>query len=355
MKVGILGAGQLSRMLALAGLPLGISFHFYESRAEHCVGQLGRVFNGSYDNQNQLTAFAEGVDVITYENENIPPETLAFLAGINRVCPDQQALRLSQDRLLEKDLFQQLGIGTARYQAIESQTALLDVLSDWNFPLFIKKRRGGYDGKGQKLLTHRQDIEALPADWFRDAIIEEYVEFDREFSLIAVRNALGELRFYDLSENRHRDGILFRTVNRPNDPVFTAASEMVGRLLNHLNYVGVFAMEFFQQGDRILANEMAPRVHNSGHWTIEGAETSQFENHLRAICNWPLGKTDSLGAATLYNILGQFPDREQLLRFNALHVHDYQKTAAPGRKLGHVTLMSQQSHSYPKALENLLF
>src|SRR3989338_4991976 len=191
MKVGILGGGQLSRMLALAGLPMGIEFHFYESRAESCVDRLGTVFHGSYDDHESLQAFAQDVDVITYENENIPGDTLAFLNEKTAVWPDQQALVVSQDRLLEKNLFQQLGIATANYLAVDSRAELLAALDSWTFPMFIKKRRGGYDGKGQKILSNRQDIEQLSDEWFRQAIIEEYVEFDREFSLIAVRNMAG--------------------------------------------------------------------------------------------------------------------------------------------------------------------
>lgn len=355
MKVGILGGGQLSRMLALAGIPLGLEFCFYEPKAESCVASLGQVIYGAYDEEEKLQQFAEQVDLITYENESIPAATLSFLEKLRPVYPDKKALIASQDRLAEKNLFQALSIPTAQYQPVNSKAELLTLLAEMSFPLFLKKRHGGYDGKGQRLLMNKKDAEAVPEEFCQDALIESYVDFVREVSLIAARNRSGHIEFYDLSENRHRNGILFRTVNRIQDPQFELAVELVDRIMEELQYVGVLAVEFFQQGERLLANEMAPRVHNSGHWTIEGAETSQFENHLRAILDWPLGKTGSRCQATLYNILGEFPAKEQLLKYPRLHLHDYQKSPLPGRKIGHVTLLAEIAHNYPKTLENLLF
>lgn len=354
MKVGILGGGQLSRMLALAGIPMGLEFCFFEPNEPCCAASLGEVIYADYNDQKALEQFLEKVDLVTFENENIPPATLEFLEQKKAVYPNRKALELAQDRLLEKNLFQSLNIPTAPSFEVNNKDDLDKALAQTGFPAILKKRRGGYDGKSQFRLYKAADVEALSSTDFEDAILEGFVSFDREVSLVAARNIRGDVVFYDLCENLHRDGILFRTVNKLNDPTFDLARDYVYQIIKKLDYVGVMALEFFQEGQQLLANEMAPRVHNTGHWTIEAAMTSQFENHLRAILGWPLGRADSLAYATMFNIIGDFPEKKQVLKYPELHLHDYQKTPRPGRKLGHVTTLSAHTHAYHKSLEKLL-
>lgn len=354
MKIGILGGGQLSRMLALAGIPAGFDFCFFEPKAPCCAEALGSVIQAEYDDESSLRAFAEQVDLITFENENIPPETLAFLEQWKRVYPDRRALQVSQDRLLEKKLFQELAIPTTHYFAVDGRAELEKALAQTGYPAVLKKRRGGYDGKGQYRLNTAADLKFISDEHCRHALLEGLITFDREVSLIAARNEKGEMAFYDLCENKHKKGVLFATVNKRQDPLFPLARSYVERLMQHLNYVGVLTLEFFEQSERLIANEMAPRVHNSGHWTIEAAMTSQFENHLRCILGWPPGRTDSLAYASLYNIIGRFPDIKKLAMYPELHIHHYQKEARAGRKLGHVTALSADSLGCFRALEELL-
>ncbi|KTD15018.1 5-(carboxyamino)imidazole ribonucleotide synthase [Legionella israelensis] len=354
MKIGILGGGQLSRMLALAGIPIGIDFCFFEPNTPCSAETLGSVVHAEYKDKASLESFAEQVDLITFENENIPLETLSFLEKQSVVYPDKKALQISQDRLLEKNLFRALNIPTTDYFEVNDKVELKAAISETGYPAILKKRRGGYDGKGQFRLYSANDVAELTLEQCQNSILEGWIAFDREVSLIAARNKKGEMVFYDLCENRHEKGILFYTANQRKDPFFSQACDHVTCLMNHLNYVGVLALEFFQQNERLIANEMAPRVHNSGHWTIEGAMTSQFVNHLRCVLDWTPGPTDSLAYATMYNIIGQFPPIEQLAVYPELHIHHYQKQARAGRKLGHVTALSTDSHSRIKVLEELL-
>jgi len=314
--VGVIGGGQLARMLALAGLPLGLSFRFLDPAPDAPAAALGELIVGAYDDHAALDRLAAGAEVVTYEFENVPVDAARRVGAL----PAAAALEASQDRLVEKQLFRRLGIPTAPIDD--------EVLT---FPALLKTRRLGYDGKGQRLVETRPG----PAPGH---VLEGLVPFDRELSLIAVRGGGGETRFYPLAENVHEGGIL-RTTRAPAAAAPQAqAEEYATRLLDELGYVGVLALELFDVGGDLVANELAPRVHNTGHWTIEGAETSQFENHLRAILGLPLGNTAARGAATMLNLIGSVPALDGLLRAGA-HVHLYDKAPRPGRKLGHITLL----------------
>jgi len=354
MKIGILGGGQLSRMLALAGIPMGLDFCFFEPQNPCCAAVLGKVIYAEYDDKEQLSDFVNQVDLITFENENIPVKTLNFIAERCSVYPGAKALQYSQDRLLEKQLFEALDIPTVNYLQVNTKKELENALDKVDYPSILKKRRGGYDGKSQIRLLQSENLKNLTEETCSNSILEGFVSFDREVSIIAGRNKDGEFCFYDLSENVHHQGILRRSLNRQQDALFALARDYIGRIMNYLDYVGIMALEFFQKGNMLLANEIAPRVHNSGHWTIEGAMTSQFENHLSCILGLPPGRTDSLAYTTMYNIIGTFSDKEKVLKNNQLHLHDYQKKPRTGRKLGHVTLLSQQRHAFfPDFEDNL--
>lgn len=335
MRIGILGGGQLSRMLALAGYPLGFEFTFLEPTADACARELGRFICAPYQDQNALRQFADQVDIITFENENIPVDTLTFLNEYKPVRPGIKALTTSQDRLFEKTLFRSLDIPCAPFAQINSYEDLLTAAKTLSFPLFLKTRREGYDGKGQLKINNLSELEAINPTMLSNAIVEQGIAFQREVSLIAARSVSHEIVFYDICENRHQNGILIETQNKVDDPLFETAKTYLTRLLDALDYIGILCVEFFQVDNQLIANEMAPRVHNSGHWTIEGATTSQFENHLRAIANLPLGNTQSLGQATMRNLIGTMPNKNELLAQG--HLHDYHKAPKPGRKLGHVT------------------
>ncbi len=351
MKVGILGGGQLARMLCLAGLPLGLEFRVLDPTPDVCAAPVATHIVAAYDDQAALARFADGLDVVTYEFENVPLETAAWLNARVPVYPPPIALEKSQDRLVEKTFLQSLGVPTAPFVAVDnqvdSQEELNAAAARLGLPAVLKTRRMGYDGKGQYVLRASEDItQALGALHSQELILEGFVPFGRELSLLAVRGKPGDIRFYPLVENQHHDGIL--RVSKAPAPDLTPAlqrqAEGYARLvLEALNYVGVLAIEFFQVGDQLIANEMAPRVHNSGHWTIEGAQTSQFENHLRAICGLPLGATGTVGTSVMHNIIGDLPytnSRNRVLSDADAHLHLYGKQPRPGRKLGHVTYRS---------------
>jgi 5-(carboxyamino)imidazole ribonucleotide synthase len=339
MKVGVLGAGQLGRMLALAGIPLGVQFSFYSEAQNTCVTGLGSQLCGSFSDKASLDSFAAEVDVITVESENIPVSTLKHLAQHKPVHPNPRAIEIIQDRLTEKQLFQELGIPTAEFHPVGSGENLRDIASRLPAELIIKLRRFGYDGRGQATLSNTDDAHAI---WEQmgaaPMIAEEKLDFSREVSIISVRNALGETRFYPLVENLHQNGILIRSHVCPADALQNKAEEYASRVIDHLDYVGVLAIEFFDCDGSLVANEIAPRVHNSGHWSIEGSVTSQFENHVRAILNWPLGDTAAQENVTMYNIIGGMPENTDILGISNAHLHNYGKTPRPGRKLGHITL-----------------
>jgi 5-(carboxyamino)imidazole ribonucleotide synthase len=327
--VGVLGGGQLGRMLALAGIPLGLRFRFLDPSPEAPAGAVGELLAGGYDDPALLDRLAEGAAVVTYEFENVPVEA----AGRVGAVPDPRALELGRDRLAEKELFRRLGIPTARFGTVE----------EVGLPALVKKRRLGYDGKGQRRVVQPGPLGA-------GELAEELVPFERELSLLAVRAREGETRFYPLVENVHRDGLL-RVSRVPAAGAPQAEAEELARLLlDELGYVGVFALELFQVGGRLLANEFAPRVHNSGHWTIEAAATSQFENHLRAILGLPLGSTALREPAAMVNLVGRLPPLERLLVLPGARVHVYGKEPRPGRKLGHVTLLGAEEGAVAEAI-----
>jgi 5-(carboxyamino)imidazole ribonucleotide synthase len=343
MRIGILGGGQLGRMIAVAGLPLGLTIRVLDPSRGACAAAVAEHLVGEYEDYATLADFVAGLDVVTYEFENVPVETARWLSLRVPVYPPPEALEVAHDRLAEKLFFTRIGIPVPGYRAVSTRADFDDAIREVGLPAVVKTRRFGYDGKGQTVLRSNADIE--PA-WTllggRPLILEQFVEFEREVSLLGVRGSDGEQRFYPLIENHHRDGVLDRSIAPAprRGSLQSLAEQYVGAALSTLAYVGVLAIEFFVVGDSLLANEMAPRVHNSGHWTIEGAVTSQFENHLRAILRWPLGNTAARGASAMINLIGQLPRRESVLAVPGAHLHLYGKAPRPGRKLGHVTFLA---------------
>ena len=339
-RIGIVGAGQLGRMLALAGYPLGIDCHVLDRTADTPGAQVARTVLGELDDPQALAKLAADVDVVTLEIENVAVAALESLTGRIDVFPPPGAVAAAQDRLAEKTLFRSLGIPTAEFVAIDSaDDAAAAAALGW--PVVVKTRRMGYDGRGQRVVD---SVAAVAAAWRElgsvPSIAEAWVKFDREVSLIAVQGAAEERVFYPLAENVHRNGILATTVAPYAHPALQQQAEQwLAAIMARLHYRGVLTVEFFEANGQLVANEMAPRVHNSGHWTIEGAETSQFENHLRAVLGWPLGDPRPRGHAAMLNLLGAMPPRDAVLSVPGAHWHDYGKDPRPGRKVGHCTLV----------------
>src|SRR5688500_8397381 len=357
MKVGILGGGQLGRMIALAGYPLGVRFKHIGTAQDTSAGQVSEQITAAYEDTDALIQLAEGLDVVTYESENVPLDAARVIAEFVPLQPPISALEASQDRLSEKLAFAQFGIPTAPYAQVDTFEDLQDAAARIGYPAVLKTRRMGYDGKGQFVL--RRDDELTMA-WEllggNELILEGLVPFDRELSIIGVRGRNGQILFYPLVENQHADGIL-RASYAPapdlNEGLQSIAEDYATRVLESLDYVGVLAIELFQVNAQLIANEMAPRVHNSGHWTIEGAETSQFENHVRAILGYPLGETRPIGHSAMINLIGVVPPRENLLQFPQAHLHLYGKSSRPGRKLGHVTVRAGSEREVRKIAEKI--
>ena len=353
MKVGILGGGQLARMLALAGHPLGLEFVFLDPAGDAAARPVATQIRGPFDDPDALDELARSVDVVTYEFENVPASSVRRLAGRVAVHPSADALAAAQDRLAEKSLFRALDIPTTDFEAVDSAESLHAAARSRGGRLVAQTRTHGYDGKGQVVIEHPDDAERAWASLGRPSIVEEHVAFDRELSVIGVRSRGGETRFYPIAENVHRGGILRTSISRPRDPMEATAHDYARRILERLDYVGVIAVELFQRGDSLLANEFAPRVHNSGHWTIEGAETSQFENHLRAVAGLPLGSTEAAGFAAMVNCIGALPDAAAVLEVEGAHLHAYGKAPRPGRKVGHVTVRTATPSALPPLVERL--
>jgi 5-(carboxyamino)imidazole ribonucleotide synthase len=354
--IGVLGAGQLGRMLALAGIPLGLRFAFYDPNPEAPAAGLGELHCGGWDDAARLDAFAAGCDVVTYEFENVPVDVARRIAGQKPVHPAPGALAAAQDRASEKALFSRLGIATAPHANVDGLPDLERAIVAIGLPAVLKTRREGYDGKGQRVLREASDAaSALAALGGRDLILEGFVPFTRELSILAVRGADGATAFWPVVENVHREGILRISVApaRADAELAGRAVELSRLVLEHLGYVGVLAIELFEHDGRLIANEMAPRVHNSGHWTIEGAATSQFENHVRAVTGWPLGGTQARGVAAMVNLIGTVPPAEAVLRVAGAHLHVYGKSARPGRKLGHVTFVGPARDAVDASLRRL--
>ena len=355
-RVGIVGAGQLGRMLALAGYPLAIRCLFLDRSATAPAAQVAPILIGDLEDAAQLEALAAGSDVLTFDWENIPGEALAPLEKLTLVRPPRAALEVSQDRLAEKALFTKLRIPVAAHAAIDSREQLIRAARKLGLPGVLKTRRMGYDGKGQFVVRDAARLdEAWAAIGGSGLIYEKFQEFSREVSLVGARSAAGKIVFYPLSANSHGGGILhYGVAPFTNLALERAARRCMQRVMHALAYVGVLAIEFFVVKGRLIANEMAPRVHNSGHWTIEGCVTSQFENHLRAICGLPLGSTRALGHTAMVNFLGAMPDRERLLAIDGLAFHDYGKEPRPGRKLGHCTILKSRAAERDAALAETL-
>ncbi len=342
MLIGVLGSGQLGRMLALAGLRLGMRFRFFDRVANSATVGIGETIVGEFGDTARLDEFRAGLDLVTCEFESVDAVALAYLSRSLPVCPSAEALEITQDRWLEKQLFAELGIPTVPHAPAESFDQLVEAIEVLGPPVIAKTRRLGYDGKGQRRILDR---DGAATAWRElggaPLLVEKQIEFSREVSTIAVAGRNGQRAFYPLTENRHAGGIL-RDSRVPAESTAQTlapiAEQHTAAIIARLGYVGVLAVEWFQRGDQLLANEIAPRVHNSGHWTIDGAITSQFENHIRAICGLPLGDTSAIGAATMINLIGTVPRLDSLLKIPGAHVHFYDKEPAPGRKLGHVTV-----------------
>ncbi|GBU20968.1 phosphoribosylaminoimidazole carboxylase [Fibrobacteres bacterium R8-0-B4] len=352
--IGILGAGQLARMLALSGIPLGLRFVTLDPAPDACAAAVSTHIVGDYDDLDKLSRFAGMVDAVTYEFENVPAESVSYLSERLPVYPSPQALALSRDRFSEKSLFVELGIPTPKFIAVDTLDGLKSAVREIGLPAVLKTRTLGYDGKGQSVIKSDDDVDKAWASAGGAAcILEAFVPFAREISVIAVRSRDGEARFYPVGENTHSGGILRRTVCRLDDPMQSAAEMLIRRLLERFDYVGVLALELFDVNGMLMANEMAPRVHNTGHWTIEGAQTSQFENHVRAVAGLPLGGTEAVCHSVMVNFIGTMPNAADVLQIAGAHLHDYGKAPRPGRKLGHATVCGDSGDAAADGLNKL--
>lgn len=351
LKIGVLGAGQLGRMLALAGYRLGMDFVFLDPAEEACAAPLGRQIRADYDDEKALADFCSRIDVATYEFENVPAATAEFVASRKPLLPGARALIVGQDRLAEKQMFDGLGIHVPKYAPVSNRGELDRAVTAIGLPAVIKTRRLGYDGKGQAVLRTPADVDAA---WERlghqPLLLEAFVPFEREISCIGVRGANKAMGFYPVAENTHRDGILRTSIPRANDPLQGMAEECTRLVMERLDYVGVLAFEFFVKDGRLAGNEIAPRVHNSGHWTIDGAQCSQFENHLRAIAGLPLGATAARGPCAMVNFIGEIPELKALAGIPGLQLHVYGKKPKPARKVGHATVTAETNEGLQAAL-----
>jgi 5-(carboxyamino)imidazole ribonucleotide synthase len=372
VTIGILGGGQLGYMLALAGYPLGLRFRFLDPSPEAPVGRIAQRVTADFDDESALEKFAAGLELVTYEFENVPVAATKFLAERVPVFPPPATLEIAQDRLKEKALFHKLGIAITAFAPVHDANSLDAAITSVGLPAVLKTTRLGYDGKGQWTLRTAADVAKLKSELAAPLtaahvngatspdtapfILERFISFTRELSILAVRARNGDVAFYPLVENRHHGGILrLSLAPAPSlDPALQREAEDIARrVLESLNYVGVLAIEFFECQGRLLANEMAPRVHNSGHWTIEGAVTSQFENHLRAVLDLPLGSTRAPGFAAMLNLIGETPPPAEVLAIPGAHLHLYGKSPRPGRKLGHITLCANTFSQLAASLEAL--
>jgi 5-(carboxyamino)imidazole ribonucleotide synthase len=343
--LGVLGGGQLARMLALAAAPLGVKTLAVDSVGDACAGQVAPLLVADWTDYAALETFAARVDVVTFDFENVPAETAQRLAERVAVFPNPRALAVAQDRLAEKTLFRECGLPTPDFMTVDTREQLDQALATVGVPAILKTRRLGYDGKGQFRLHDLADADpawaALGAQAAKHGLIlEAFVPFERELSVLAVRGRDGDFRTWPLTCNWHVDGVLSMSLAPAPDIELLQprATALVRTLAERLDYVGVFALELFVKDGELLGNEMAPRVHNSGHWTIEGAHTSQFENHVRAVLGLPLGDTGARGMSAMFNWIGELPDATAVLQSVDAHWHDYGKQARPGRKVGHATV-----------------
>jgi 5-(carboxyamino)imidazole ribonucleotide synthase len=375
VTIGILGGGQLGYMLALAGYPLGLHFRFLDPSPEAPVGRIATRITAHFTDRSALKKFAAGLELVTYEFENVPVEAARFLAEHVPVLPPPAALETAQDRLNEKRLFQKLGIATTEFAPVANREGLDATIKQIGLPAILKTCRMGYDGKGQWILRSAEDVAKLKSEFPAAGtaaaekssasasaepntpfLLERLVPFARELSVLAVRGRSGETAVYPLVENHHRGGILrlsLAPAPHLDRTIQHAAEDAARRVFDALQYVGVLAIEFFEHEGGLLANEMAPRVHNSGHWTIEAAVTSQFENHLRAVVGLPLGSTSAIGSSAMLNLISEVPDSAEVLAVRDTHLHLYGKSARAGRKLGHITLRASSPEQLASRLGEL--
>jgi len=354
--IGILGGGQLARMLVLAGAPLGLRFLVVDSAEDACAGQVAPLLRADWREFDKLADFAARIDVATFDFENVPAETAHWLTEHTRVFPNPRALAVSQDRLAEKTLFGEIGLDTPAFAAVDSRDDLARAVERIGAPAILKTRRLGYDGKGQFRLKSPADVDAAwAALGGAPSILEAFVPFERELSLVSVRSRDGEFRTYPLTQNWHADGILSASLApAPGaESLVPLARAHAQRIAEELDYVGVFALELFVRDGKLLGNEMAPRVHNSGHWTIEGAPASQFENHVRAVLGLPLGDTSALGVNAMLNWVGELPPAEAVLAEPRAHWHDYGKSPRAGRKVGHATFCANDAAEMHERLSRI--
>lgn len=346
--VGILGAGQLARMLAQAGKPMGLEFVFLDPARDACAAEYGAHICAGWDDEAALKELGQRSDVVTFDFENVPESSASLIESLCPVYPPPRALFKSQDRLREKTMMQELDIPVAPFYPVASRPDLIAAVEEIGLPCVLKTRRFGYDGKGQAVLRFQEDMErAWQELGDSELICEGFVPFQAECSIIAARGRDGQTVFWPLTRNLHRGGILALSMAPAFETQLQQRAESMGRrLLDHLDYTGVLALELFLKDGELLANEFAPRVHNSGHWSIDGSHTSQFENHLRAICGMPLGDTGISLPSVMFNLLGKMPANagQQIVDHNgkpSVHWHDYQKTPREGRKIGHVTVTAE--------------
>ena len=357
MRIGILGGGQLGRMLALAAHPMGHEVVTWSRAMSEPAAAVSKMVLGEFDDEAAMSAFVAQVDVVTYEFENVPAETVEAIARMLPVRPGVKSLRIAGDRVSEKSLFRQLGIGTAPFAAVNNLEELRDAAREVGLPAVLKTRRFGYDGKGQAVL---RDPAELNAAWASlggvPCILEGFMPFSRELSIGGVRSLSGEVRTYPLVENAHENGIL-RVTRAPAEGVSEAMNQAaraaLSAILVELDHVGVLAMELFEVGGALFANEIAPRVHNTGHFSIEGANTSQFENHIRAVVGAPLGDTSLRGVSWMRNLIGRIPVEHDVLAIPGAHLHLYGKSERHARKVGHITLCGDEPRAIESGIEAL--
>ena len=345
--IGILGGGQLGRMLALAAAELGFETHIFTPEEDSPAARVAaRVTVARYEDSAAIAAFVKDVDVLTFEFENIPSSALeAALAAGARVAPSLKVLEITQDRAPEKQMLNEAGAPTVAFALLDSTNDVAAAAAKIGFPSILKTRRLGYDGKGQAKVTTEAELRAAFERFNAPCILEAMAPFEKEFSIVAARSANGEFAAFEASENEHRNHILHRTVAPAAAPAaaLAEAAAATRRVMEALDYVGVGAIEFFLlPGGKVLANEMAPRVHNSGHWTQDACYTSQFEQHIRAIANWPLGSPERFANAEMINLIGDdVSDWPQWASQNGVKLHLYGKREArPGRKMGHVVKLT---------------
>ncbi len=358
LRIGILGGGQLGRMMALAGYPLDLAFSFFDSNPDCPSAALGPRYGDTDNSEASLDAFIASADVFTYEFENIPVAWVERIAAQKPVYPGVKSLAVSQNRINEKNLFAGLKIPSARFAEIRSESDLQQAVATLGLPLVIKTVTMGYDGKGQFLLKTNEQVTEAWAQLGTQAplIAEEFIHFKRELSMIAVRGRDGKTVCYPLTENTHHRGILSHSIAPApfvdSDTQLTA-ERYISAILHELDHVGAITLEMFETRNGLYANETAPRVHNSGHWTIEGARCSQFENHVRAVAGFPLGATTCDRPTAILNIIGLHPKTEDILKQPDAHLHLYGKTEREGRKLGHITLTANNHHDLASSISQV--